>query len=74
MVFGRPTLSRPIIQLLARNDVELVVVSAYADWIDPGRAASLVTDAVKLPEPADRGWFEHGTRRTWWYESGWTTC
>ena len=58
VVFGRPTLSRPIIQLLARNDVELVVVSAYADWIDPGRAASLVTDAVKLPNPADRGWFE----------------
>ena len=58
VVFGRPTLSRPIIQLLARNDVELVVVSAYADWIDPGRAASLVTDAVKFPNPADRGWFE----------------
>jgi 2-succinyl-5-enolpyruvyl-6-hydroxy-3-cyclohexene-1-carboxylate synthase len=58
VVFGRPTLSRPIIQLLARNDVELVVVSAYADWIDPGRAASLVTDAVQLPNPADRGWFE----------------
>ena len=30
----------------------------YADWIDPGRAASLVTDAVRLPEPGDRGWFE----------------
>jgi 2-succinyl-5-enolpyruvyl-6-hydroxy-3-cyclohexene-1-carboxylate synthase len=58
VVFGRPTLSRPIGRLLARNDIELVVVSAYADWIDPGRAASLVTDAVKLPEPGDRGWFE----------------
>ena len=58
VVFGRPTLSRPISRLLARNDVELVVVSAYADWIDPGRAASLVTDAVKLPDPGDRGWFE----------------
>ena len=58
VVFGRPTLSRPISRLLARNDVELVVVSAYADWIDPGRAASLVTDAVKLPEPGDRGWFD----------------
>jgi 2-succinyl-5-enolpyruvyl-6-hydroxy-3-cyclohexene-1-carboxylate synthase len=58
VVFGRPTLSRPVSRLLARNDVELVVVSAYADWIDPGRAASLVTDAVKLPEPIDRGWLE----------------
>jgi 2-succinyl-5-enolpyruvyl-6-hydroxy-3-cyclohexene-1-carboxylate synthase len=58
VVFGRPTLSRPVSRLLARNDVELVMVSAYADWIDPGRAASLVTDAVKLPEPIDRGWLE----------------
>jgi 2-succinyl-5-enolpyruvyl-6-hydroxy-3-cyclohexene-1-carboxylate synthase len=58
VVFGRPTLSRPISRLLARDDVELVVVSAYADWIDPGRAASLVTDAVKFPEPGDRGWLE----------------
>jgi 2-succinyl-5-enolpyruvyl-6-hydroxy-3-cyclohexene-1-carboxylate synthase len=32
-------------------------VSAYADWIDPGRAASLVTDAVRLPS-GDRDWFE----------------
>ena len=36
VVFGRPTLSRPVSRLLARDDVELVVVSAYADWIDPG--------------------------------------
>jgi 2-succinyl-5-enolpyruvyl-6-hydroxy-3-cyclohexene-1-carboxylate synthase len=56
VVFGRPTLSRPISRLLARDDVELVVVSAYADWIDPGRAASLVTDAVTLPESGDPAW------------------
>ncbi|HEX5905601.1 MAG TPA: 2-succinyl-5-enolpyruvyl-6-hydroxy-3-cyclohexene-1-carboxylic-acid synthase, partial [Propionibacteriaceae bacterium] len=58
VVFGRPTLSRPVTQLLSRDDIELVVVSAYADWIDPGRAASLVTDAVRLPDPRDRGWLE----------------
>jgi 2-succinyl-5-enolpyruvyl-6-hydroxy-3-cyclohexene-1-carboxylate synthase len=58
VVFGRPTLSRPVTRLLSRDDIELVVVSAYADWIDPGRAASLVTDAVTLPNPRDRGWFE----------------
>jgi 2-succinyl-5-enolpyruvyl-6-hydroxy-3-cyclohexene-1-carboxylate synthase len=57
VVFGRPTLSRPVSRLLARDDLELVVVSAYADWIDPGRAASLVTDAVRLPL-GDRDWFE----------------
>jgi 2-succinyl-5-enolpyruvyl-6-hydroxy-3-cyclohexene-1-carboxylate synthase len=58
VVFGRPTLSRQVTRLLSRDDIELVVVSAYADWIDPGRAASLVTDAVTLPNPRDRGWFE----------------
>jgi 2-succinyl-5-enolpyruvyl-6-hydroxy-3-cyclohexene-1-carboxylate synthase len=58
VVFGRPTLSRPVSRLLARDDLELVVVSAYADWVDPGRAASLVTDAVSLPGPGDTAWFE----------------
>jgi 2-succinyl-5-enolpyruvyl-6-hydroxy-3-cyclohexene-1-carboxylate synthase len=58
VVFGRPTLSRPVSQLLARSDVELVVVSEYADWIDPGRAASLVTDAVSISPAADRNWFD----------------
>jgi 2-succinyl-5-enolpyruvyl-6-hydroxy-3-cyclohexene-1-carboxylate synthase len=58
VVFGRPTLSRPVTRLLSRDDIEIVVVSAYADWIDPGRAASLVTDAVRLPEPRERSWLE----------------
>ena len=57
VVFGRPTLSRPVSRLLARTDVDLVVVSPFADWVDPGRAASLVTDAVRLPEPADLTWY-----------------
>ncbi len=58
VVFGRPTLSRPVSRLLARNDLELVVVSTHADWIDPGRSASLVTDAVRLPDPGNRDWFD----------------
>jgi 2-succinyl-5-enolpyruvyl-6-hydroxy-3-cyclohexene-1-carboxylate synthase len=58
VMFGRPTLSRPVSRLLARDDLELVVVSAYADWIDPGRAANLVTDAVRLPDAGDSGWLE----------------
>ena len=64
VVFGRPTLSRPITQLLSRDDIELVVVSGYADWIDPGRAASLVTDAVRLPEPGIEAGSERGGKRT----------
>ncbi|GAA1432994.1 2-succinyl-5-enolpyruvyl-6-hydroxy-3-cyclohexene- 1-carboxylic-acid synthase [Microlunatus lacustris] len=57
VVLGRPTLSRPVTRLLARTDVELVVVSAHADWPDPGRAASAVVDAVafadRWPEPVE---------------------
>jgi 2-succinyl-5-enolpyruvyl-6-hydroxy-3-cyclohexene-1-carboxylate synthase len=34
VVFGRPTLSRPVTRLLARPDVEVVVVAAHPD--DPG--------------------------------------
>ena len=58
VVFGRPTLSRPVTQLLSRGDVELVVVSGYADWIDPGRSASVVTDAVRLSGPGEPSWLE----------------
>ena len=48
IVFGHPTLSRPIARLLGRDDVELIVVSGHAGWVDPGARASLVTGAVEL--------------------------
>lgn len=59
VVVGKPTLSRPVTRLLSRDDVELVVVSAHADWPDPGRTASRVVDAVAFA-PADGGsdWLE----------------
>ncbi len=57
VVFGHPTLSRPVTRLLARDDVELVVVSSYASWIDPGQRASLVADGVRFdPALGDRAW------------------
>jgi 2-succinyl-5-enolpyruvyl-6-hydroxy-3-cyclohexene-1-carboxylate synthase len=56
VVYGHPTLSRPVSRLLARGDVELVVVSPYADWVDPGRTASVVADAVRFAEPDTTGW------------------
>ncbi|HEY0187455.1 MAG TPA: 2-succinyl-5-enolpyruvyl-6-hydroxy-3-cyclohexene-1-carboxylic-acid synthase [Cellulomonas sp.] len=49
---GRPTLSRPVATLLARDDVDLTVVAPLgASWPDAGRAADRVLPAV----PAD--WF-----------------
>lgn len=55
--FGHPTLSRAVGRLLARADVELVVVADRADWFDVGHKASLVVDDVTLAaQPA--GWLE----------------
>jgi 2-succinyl-5-enolpyruvyl-6-hydroxy-3-cyclohexene-1-carboxylate synthase len=51
VMFGRPTLSRPVNVLLARSDVELIVVSERADWPDPGLRQPRVVDAVDF-EPA----------------------
>lgn len=54
VVFGRPTLSRPVNQLLSRSGVEVVVVSARSDFVDPGWRAGLVTEAVSVATgPAD---------------------
>jgi len=57
VVLGKPTLSRAVTRLLGRDDVELVVVSAHADWPDPGRTASTVADAVAFDAAAaDAAW------------------
>lgn len=58
VVFGRPTLSRPVSALLARQDVELVMVATGADWVDPGHAAARVVDAVRAAEPGPREWLD----------------
>lgn len=55
VVFGHPTLSRPMSALLSRPDIELVVVADGATWHDVGSRAALVTDRVVLPE-AEPGW------------------
>ena len=49
VVFGHPTLSRPVSRLLAREDVDLVVVSDTTDFVDPGWQASVFAGAVELP-------------------------
>ncbi len=57
LVYGHPTLSRPVTRLISRPDVELVVVSARADWPDPGWQADQVVDGVQLA-PGDESWLE----------------
>jgi 2-succinyl-5-enolpyruvyl-6-hydroxy-3-cyclohexene-1-carboxylate synthase len=46
VVFGRPTLSRPVTRLLARADVEVVLVRGRGAWTTMGRTDVVLTDAV----------------------------
>ena len=61
VVFGHPTLSRPVSALLAREDVEVIVVAQHAEWVDPGHAVRHVVDRVVLP-PGDPQWLARWDR------------
>ncbi len=56
VVFGRPTLSRPVTRLLAREDVEVLVVPGRGVW--PVRPpGSVALDGVpEAPGPDDSDW------------------
>ncbi|MFB9377431.1 2-succinyl-5-enolpyruvyl-6-hydroxy-3-cyclohexene-1-carboxylic-acid synthase [Kineococcus gynurae] len=59
VLFGHPTLSRPVSRLLARDDVEVVVVSGGGAWSDAGFRASAVLPAATVDAPAlpaERRW------------------
>ncbi len=59
VVFGHPTLSRPVTRLLSRADLEVVVVAPDgATWNDPGHAARSVVPAVRAAGEAEPAWFE----------------
>ncbi|HEY0774376.1 MAG TPA: 2-succinyl-5-enolpyruvyl-6-hydroxy-3-cyclohexene-1-carboxylic-acid synthase, partial [Nocardioidaceae bacterium] len=51
VVFGHPTLSRPVTRLLSRPDVEVVAVAGPSGWTDPGHRVSRV---VRAAYPADQ--------------------
>src|SRR5699024_2552720 len=48
VMFGHPTLSRPVQQLLARDNVEVIVVSRGGEWVDPPRRAATVVGDVRV--------------------------
>lgn len=58
LMFGHPTLSRPVSALLARRDLEVVVVSPTARWTDVAGVAALICPAVvpPPPTPVDAAW------------------
>lgn len=59
VVHGRPTLSRPVTRLLGRREVELVLVSPYDDWPNPGRPVRRVVGSLALRalEHSPKGWY-----------------
>lgn len=63
IVFGHPTLSRPVLgALLGAEDVEVIVVDPTLDWPDAAGRASLVVPAAVADDPA--GSEELAERRT----------
>jgi 2-succinyl-5-enolpyruvyl-6-hydroxy-3-cyclohexene-1-carboxylate synthase len=58
LVFGHPTLSRPVSKLLAREDVEVVVVAPTGRWPDAARRAALVVPALEVTAPDRTDWLE----------------
>ncbi len=59
VVFGHPTLSRPVSRLLARSDVEVVAVSHEGVWNDrPFPVAGAALGGVAVERPADPAWLE----------------
>ncbi|MGI4896857.1 MAG: 2-succinyl-5-enolpyruvyl-6-hydroxy-3-cyclohexene-1-carboxylic-acid synthase, partial [Janthinobacterium lividum] len=52
VLYGHPTLSRPVTRLLGRDDVDLVVVAAAGNWPDAGFRAATVLPAATVDAPA----------------------
>ncbi|WP_020578418.1 2-succinyl-5-enolpyruvyl-6-hydroxy-3-cyclohexene-1-carboxylic-acid synthase [Actinopolymorpha alba] len=53
IVYGWPTLSRPVTRLITRDDVEIVVVARRPAWPDPGHQAYRVTATVAMEGTVD---------------------
>ncbi|ADB35312.1 2-succinyl-6-hydroxy-2,4-cyclohexadiene-1- carboxylic acid synthase/2-oxoglutarate decarboxylase [Kribbella flavida DSM 17836] len=56
VVFGHPTLSRPITRLLSRADVEVVVVAPTGSWPDAARRAATVLTGVEVTAADETDW------------------
>ncbi len=62
VLFGHPTLSRPVTRLLARDDVELIVVSPDGTWPDAGFRAARVVPAATVTGRPEAGEQEFAAR------------
>ena len=57
VVFGRPTLSRPVTDLLEREDVEVLVVPGPGLWPVRPAGATMLDEPPGAPEPDGTDWF-----------------
>lgn len=63
IVTGHPTLSRPVIRLLSRTDVEVLAVETRTGVAtDPGRVARHLSMLPQVDEADDDRWFEEWRR------------
>ena len=59
VVFGHPTLSRPVTRLLARDDVEVLAVPAAGVWNEgPYRVGAVLDGGAEPERPDDPTWLE----------------
>jgi 2-succinyl-5-enolpyruvyl-6-hydroxy-3-cyclohexene-1-carboxylate synthase len=58
LVFGHPTLSRPVTKLLARPGVEVIVVSPTGLWPDAGRRAAAVVTGLEVIGSDTTDWLD----------------
>ncbi|MDR1213956.1 MAG: 2-succinyl-5-enolpyruvyl-6-hydroxy-3-cyclohexene-1-carboxylic-acid synthase [Propionibacteriaceae bacterium] len=65
VLVGRPTLSRALLGLLARADLEIIAVAPGATWVDPGWAVSRVVPDLTLAvgDPAWLAAWQRADRR-----------
>lgn len=48
VVFGHPTLSRPVMRLLGRPDVEVIAVTDRPHWVDPTWNVTTVVEGITM--------------------------
>lgn len=58
VVYGHPTLSRPVLHLLSRDDVEVVSVAHRGMWTTRPFPVSGEHEAVRTDEPGDEAWLD----------------
>jgi 2-succinyl-5-enolpyruvyl-6-hydroxy-3-cyclohexene-1-carboxylate synthase len=69
LVYGHPTLSRPVTNLIQRRDIELIVVPQGSRWVDPGWAVDRIATRVSLAK-TDGRWLRRWTRADRQFRAG----